>query len=111
MNGRRAVHFLVNANAIIPSIAFVSNLGCYATLVKSTRGQTTFPILETVNHDSLAAVEFPLLRDRLACDLLAPSLELAGGLAASRITGGYELMTDCMLLIMHLLNRILSRFD
>ena len=84
MNGRRAVHFLVNANAIIPSIAFVSNLGCHATLVESTRGQTTLPILQTVNHDGLPAVEVPLLlRNGLTGDLLGPFLELAGGLAAS----------------------------
>ena len=100
------------ANAVIPGLVLVSNLGCHAALVQRTRGQTSLPVLESVDHDSLATVEVPLLLIAgLSGDLLAPFLKLTGGLTASRITGGQELMSICMLLIMSLLDRILGRFN
>ena len=106
------MHFLVYANAVIPGLVLVSNLGCHTALVQRTRGQTSLPVLETVNHDSLATVKVPLLLIAgLSSDLLASFLKLAGGLTTSRITGWQELMSVCMLLIMCLLNSILSRFN
>ena len=55
------MHFFVDTNTVIPRIILISNLGCNAALIKSTRRQTSFPALQTVNCYSLATVELSLL--------------------------------------------------
>ena len=102
------MHFLMHSNTVIPGIVLVSNLRCNTTLVKSTRGQTSLPALKTVNCHSFATIQVSLLRYRLASLLCCPFRELAVRSCTSCMIRWQELMG--MLIRVHLLNSVLSRF-
>ena len=56
---RWAVHFLVHANAVLPDVALISNLGCDTPLVECTGGETS---LARLDPSDLSAVNFALVR-------------------------------------------------
>ena len=90
---RIPVHLLVDLDAIVPSIAFVSNLRGHSTLIKSTCRQSPLaPMLEDPYRDLLPTVQVSLL-------LLLPysfDTKLWLGTTLNELT--------IMLLLMHLLN-------
>ena len=56
---RRAVHFLVHANAVLPDVALISNLRCDAPLVECTSRETS---LARLDPSDLSTVDFALVR-------------------------------------------------
>ena len=59
VHARRTVHFLVDANAVLPNVALVPNLGGDAPLVQGAGRQASLALLDATDY--LAAVDFALV--------------------------------------------------